>query len=99
MLPHKRGVSIVGLIGTLLGLDKAASDDLHNHHFKGLAVTLVHSQQEARKHDKNHDQGRRAVGNVAAGQKIQRDAYQQRPGKTNQLPFGQPKHNFGFYVG
>lgn len=70
MLPHKGGVGVVRLVGALLGLDKAALDDLHNHHFKGLVVTLVHGKQKARQHGKYHEQGRRAVGNVITGEKI-----------------------------
>ena len=70
MLPHKGGVGVVRLVGAFLGLDKAALDDLHNHHFKGLAVTLVHGKQKARQHGNYHGQGRRAVGNVITGEKI-----------------------------
>lgn len=99
MLPHKGGVGVVRLVGALLGLNKAALDDLHNHHFKGLAVTFIHGKQKARQHGKYHEQGRRAVGKNATGEKIQRDADHQRPGKTDQLPFGKPKHNLGFYMG
>ena len=70
MLPHKGGVGVIRLVGALLGLDKAALDDLHNHHFTGLAVALVHGKQKARQHGKNHEQGRRAVGENATGEKI-----------------------------
>ena len=34
-LPHKGGVSVVGLVGPFLGLDEAALYDLAYHHFEG----------------------------------------------------------------
>jgi len=58
VLPHKGGVSIVGLIGPFLGTDKAALNHLLNHYFKGLAVPLKQSEQQPRQHGKNHQQGR-----------------------------------------
>jgi hypothetical protein len=35
VLPHKGGVSIVGLIGPFLGAQKTALNHLLNHYFKG----------------------------------------------------------------
>ena len=70
MLPHEGSIGVIGLVGPFLGLDKAALDDLPYHHFKGLAVALVQGQQEARQHGKNHEQGRRTVGESATGEKI-----------------------------
>lgn len=99
MLPRQGSIGVVGLVGPLLGLDEAAPDDLLHHHFKGLAVALIHCQQEARKHGEYHNQGRRAGGYAVADAKIKRDAYKKRTAKTNQLPFGKSKHHLGFYMG
>ena len=99
MLPHEGSIGVVGLVGPLLGLDEAALDNLPYHHFKGLAVALVQSQQQARQHGKHHNQGRRAAGHPAPEQKIKRDAYKKRTAEADQLPFGKAKHNLGFYAG
>lgn len=99
MLPHKGNIGVVGLVGPLLGLDEAALDDLPYHHFKGLAVALVQSQQEARQHGEHHNQSRRAASHLAPEQKIKRDAYKKRTAEADQLPFGKAKHDFGFYAG
>ena len=87
-LPHKGRIGVVGLVGALLGLDKAALNDLPYHHFKGLAVALIEGQKQARKHGKYHNQRRRAGGDAPPEQKEKRDAYKQRTAKTDQLPFG-----------
>ena len=89
VLPHKGGVSIVGLIGPFLGTNKAALNHLLNHHFKGLAVPLEQSEQQPRQHGKNHQQGRRAVGKIVPGQKIKRPAREERAAEADQLPLGQ----------
>lgn len=99
MLPHEGSIGVVGLVGPLLGLDKAALNDLPYHHFKGLAVALIQGQQQARQHGKHHNQGRRAAGHPATEQKIKRDAYKKRTAEADQLPFGKAKHNLGFYTG
>ena len=99
MLPHEGSIGVVGLVGPLLGLDKAALDDLPYHHFKGLAVALIQGQQQARQHGENHNQGRRAASHPAPEQKIKRDAYKKRTAEADQLPFGKAKHNLGFYAG
>lgn len=99
MLPHEGSIGVVGLVGPLFGLDEAALDDLPHHHFKGLAVALIQGQQKARQHGKHHNQRRRAASHPAPEQKIKRDAYQKRTAETNQLPFGESKHDFGFYMG
>ena len=70
MLPHKGGVGVVGLVGALLGTEEAALNHLHYHHFKGLAVTLIHGKQKARQHDKHHEQGRRTGGEIVTGEKV-----------------------------
>ena len=98
-LPHKGGISVVGLVGAFLGLDEAALDDLAHHHFKGLAVFFVQGQQEARQHGEHHNQGRRAASHPAPEQKIKRDAYEKRTAEADQLPFGKPKHNLAFHMG
>lgn len=87
------------MIGALLGLRKAALDDLPYHHFKGLAVALIEGQQQTRQHGEHHNQRRRAGGDAPPEQKEKRDAYQQRTAKTNKLPFRQPKHHLGFHTG
>ena len=99
MLPHEGSISVVGLVGSFLGLDKAALDDLPYHHFKGLAVALVQGQQEARQHGEHHNQGRRATSHPAPEQKIKRDAYEKRTAKTNELAFRQPEYYLGFDLG
>ena len=91
MLPHKCGVGVVGLVGALLGAEEAALNHLHYHHFKGLAVTLIHGKQKARQHDKHHEQGRRTVGKKVPGQKIKRPAREERTAEADQLPLGQPE--------
>ena len=98
-LPHKGGISVVGLIGPFLGLDEAALDDLAHHHFKGLAVALVKRHEKARKHDKDHEKRRRAGGDAAPYQQKKRDAYKQRTAKTNELAFRQPEYYLGFDLG
>ena len=99
MLPHKGGVGVVRLVGAFLGLDKAALDDLHNHHFKGLAVTLVHGKQKARQHGKHHKERRRTGGDAAPDQQEKRDTDQQRTAKTKELAFRQPEYYLGFDLG
>ena len=98
-LPHKGGISVVGLVGPFLGLDEAALNDLAHHHFKGLAVFFVKRQQKARQHGEHHNQGRRAASHPAPEQKIKRDAYEKRTAEADQLSFGKAKHNLGFYAG
>ena len=99
MLPHEGSIGVVGLVGSFLGLDEAALDNLPYHHFKGLAVALVQGQQEARQHGEHHNQGRRAASYPAPEQKIKRDAYEKRTAEADQLSFGKAKHNLGFYAG
>lgn len=96
-LPHKGGISVVGLVGAFLGLDEAALDDLAHHHFKGLAVFFV--KQKARQHGEHHNERRRAGRDVAPDQKEKRDANKQRTAKTNELAFRQPEYYLGFDLG
>ena len=98
-MPHKGGVSIVGLIGPFLGTNKAALNHLLNHHFKGLAVFFVKRQQKARQHSEHHNERRRAGRDAAPDQKEKRDAYKQRTAKTNELAFRQPEYYLGFDLG
>jgi len=91
VLPHKGGVSVVGLIGPLFGAQETALNHLLNHYFKGLAVPLKQSEQQSRQHGKNHQQGRRAVGKIVPGQKIKRPAREERAAEADQLPLGQPE--------
>ena len=98
-LPHKGGISVVGLVGAFLGLDEAALDDLARHHFKGLAVVFVKRQQKARQHSEHHNERRRAGRDAAPDQKEKRDAYKQRTAKTNELAFRQPEYYLGFDLG
>lgn len=98
-LPHKGRIGVVGLVGALFRHKKAALDDLPYHHFKGLAVSLIEGQKQARKHGEHHNQRRRAGGDAPPKQKEKRDAYQQRTAKTNELPLRQPKHHLGFHAG
>ena len=97
-LPHKGGISVVGLVGPLLGLDEAALYDLAHHHFKGLAVFFVKRQQKARQHGKHHNERRRAGRDAAPDQKEKRDANKQRTAEADQLSFGKAKHNLGFHM-
>ena len=98
-LPHKGGISVVGLVGAFLGLDEAALDDLAHHHFKGLAVFFVQRQQKARQHGEHQKERRRAGRDVAPDQKEKRDANKQRTAKTNELAFRQPEYYIGFELG
>lgn len=98
-LPHKGGISVVGLVGAFLGLDEAALYDLACHHFKGLAVFFVKRQQKARQHGEHHNERRRAGRDAAPDQKEKRDAYKQRTAKTNELAFRQPEYYLGFDLG
>ena len=86
VLPHKGGVSVVGLIGPLLGPQETALNHLPNHHFKGLAVPLEQGEQQPRQHGKNHQQSRRTVGKIVPGQKIKRSAREERAAEADQLP-------------
>ena len=70
MLPHEGSIGVIGLVGPFLGLDEAALDNLPYHHFKGLAVTLIHGKQKSRQHDKHHEQGRRTGGEIVTGEKV-----------------------------
>ena len=98
-LPHKGGISVVGLVGPFLGLDKAALYDLAHHHFKGLAVAFIQRQQKARQHGKHHKERRRTGGDAAPDQQEKRDTDQQRTAKTNELAFRQPEYYLGFDLG
>ena len=98
-LPHKGGISVIGLVGPFLGLDEAARYDLAYHHFKGLAVFFVKCQQKARQHGKHHNERRRAGRDAAPDQKEKRDACKQRTAKTNELAFRQPEYYLGFDLG
>ncbi len=98
-MPHKGGVSVVGLVGPFLGLKKATLQDLVYHHFQGLAVALIQRQQKARKHGKHHKERRRTGGDAAPDQQKKRDTDQQRTAKTNELAFRQPEYHLGFHLG
>ena len=98
-LPHKGGISVVGLVGAFLGLDKAALYDLAHHHFKGLPVFFVKGQQKTRQHGKHHNERRRTGRGAAPDQKEKRDANKQRTAKTNELAFRQPEYYLGFDLG
>ena len=98
-LPHKGGISVVGLVGPFLGLDEAALYDLAHHHFKGLAVALVKRHEKARQHGKHHNERRRAGRDAAPDQNEKRDANKQRTAKTNELAFRQPEYYLGFDLG
>ncbi len=98
-LPHKGGISVVGLVGPFLGLDKAALYDLAHHHFKGLAVAFIQRQQKARQHGKHHKERRRTGGDAAPDQQEKRDTDQQRTAKTKELAFRQPEYHLGFHLG
>ena len=98
-LPHKGGISVVGLVGAFLGLDEAALYDLAHHHFKGLAVFFVKRQQKARQHGEHHNERRRAASYLAPEQKEKRNANKQRTAKTNELAFRQPEYYLGFDLG
>jgi len=91
VLPHKGGVSVVGLIGPFLGAQETALNHLLNHYFKGLVVPLKQSEQQSRQHGKNHQQGRCTVGKIVPGQKIKRSAREERTAEADQLPLGQPE--------
>ena len=93
-LPHKGGISVVGLVGAFLGLDEAALYDLAHHHFKGLAVFFVKRQQKARQHGEHHKERRRAGGDAAPEQEKKRYADEKRPAETDKLPFCQPEQHF-----
>lgn len=99
MLPHKGRVSVVGLVGPLLWLDEAALDNLPYHHFKGLAVAFVQSQQEAGKHGEYHNQRGGAGGDTPPDQQKKRDANKKRTAKTDQLSFCQSQYHLGFHTG
>ena len=98
-LPHKGGISIVGLVRPLFRHEKATLDDLPYHHFQGLAVALIQRQQKARKHGKHHKERRRTGGDAAPDQQKKRDTDQQRTAKTNELAFRQPEYHLGFDLG
>lgn len=98
-LPHKGGISVVGLVEPFLWLDEAALYDLAHHHFKGLAVFFVKGQQKTRQHSEHHNERRRAGRDAAPDQKEKRDANKQRTAKTNELAFRQPEYYLGFDLG
>ena len=98
-LPHKGGISVVGLVGPLLGLDEAALYDLAHHHFKGLAVFFVKRQQKARQHGEHHNERAALVGTRPRIEKEKRDANKPRTAKTNELAFRQPEYYLGFDLG
>jgi len=54
MLPHKGGVCVVGLIGSLLWAYKAAFYDVPPDHFKGLPVFFIHAEHKSGQHGKDH---------------------------------------------
>jgi hypothetical protein len=68
VLPHKGRVSVIGLVGPFLWLDKAALDNLPDHDFKGLAVPFVQGQQKAGEHGEYHNQRGGAGGDAAPDQ-------------------------------
>ena len=98
-MPHKGGVSIVGLIGPFLGAQETALNHLLNHHFKGLAVPFIQGEKQPRQHGEHHNERRRAGRDAAPDQKEKRDAYKQRTAKTNELAFRQPEYYLGFDLG
>ena len=98
-LPHKGGISIVGLVRPLFRHEKATLDDLPYHHFQGLAVALIQRHEKARQHGKHHKERRRTGGDAAPDQQEKRDTDQQRTAKTKELAFRQPEYHLGFHLG
>ena len=89
-LPHKGGISVVGLVGPLLGLDEAALYDLAHHHFKGLAVFFESASRKPGSMANTIMSAAALVGTRPRIKKEKRDAYQQRAAKTNELAFRSP---------
>jgi hypothetical protein len=96
-LPLYGRIEIVGLIWPFLRPDEHGLNDLPRDHFKGLAVPFIHGEKEKGQHHHNHAEGGGAGTNGAFEQKEKRYSNECRRAETNELPFGQAKHDFGFY--
>ena len=96
ILTHKGVVCVDGLIGALLGAQKAAFYDLPPHHFKGLPVLLIHPKQKTGEHDNDHHHCRSRRPDAAFEQKEKRHSHERRQPKTNKLPLCQIEKYLGF---
>ena len=97
--PLQGGKEIVGLVGALLGAEKADVQNIAGHLFQRLAVLLIDTQQEEGQHDQNHAQRCRAAPQRPFEQKEKRDAEYSTAAETNELAFRQVERHFGFYFG
>lgn len=99
MLPFNHGIEIVGLVWPLLGAQDENIDDVPEHLFQRLTVSLVHGQQKGRNHDKHHHQRSRAHTDLISEHKEKRYADERAAGEADELPFGEIEKNFCFDLG
>ena len=74
VLPLQGGIKIVGFVWPLPGPQKADPQEIAHHLLHGLAVLLIHSQQEKREHDQDHAHRRRVAAHRNPQQEEQRNA-------------------------
>ena len=99
LLPFYDGVEIVGLVWPLLGAQEQYIDDVPEHLFQRLTVSLVHGQQKSRNHDEYHHQCSRAHTDLVSEYKEKRYADERAAGEADELPLGEIEKNFCFDLG
>ena len=90
------GIDVFGLVGTVLGPLEAGRGDVFQDLLQGLSVLLIKRKQEKRHHHRDHQGHAQAAGQLALGEKIQRDANRRAATKADDLALGEAKGQFGF---
>src|SRR3712207_2350857 len=96
-LPFDYGVEVFRLIGSFFRTDNFCLYDVLYQRFKGLPVSLIHSEQEARQHYDNHHERRKACSRAVFEQKEERQSRKESRRKEYELSFCQIERDFCFH--
>jgi hypothetical protein len=80
-------VKIFGFVGARPGPQNPGADNVAQHLFKGQPVALIHGEEKAREHERNHQQHGRRVPNYRTGEQVGGNPDERRASKTNKLAF------------
>ena len=95
ILPNEDGVIVIRTVWPPSG-PEAYMVDVEQQLFQGLAVLLVHGQQEAGKHDGHHEQRGHLCTQGRFYEEVSWEAQDPGYAKTDQLPLREIERDFGF---
>ena len=93
-LPHKGGIGVFRAIRPLRRALEAALNEVMQNLFQWLTVALIHSKQEAREHDEDHNDCRCTAGQHRFEDKEKRQSDQDAAAETDKQNTNQLKINF-----